>query len=188
MSDHQKTIIGSSVVPFRLLFLMWLAFTVEHLYGFNIGVFGIHPLQPIGLLGILMAPLLHVNLTHLLSNTFTFLFLGVVLFYFYNPIARKVFFRCYVLTGALVWLFGRPMNHVGASGLIYALAFFLIFFGVFRRDRTSMLISIVIILIYGGLFNGLFPDQPNISWESHLCGALVGVFHAVAFSRQKLVY
>ncbi len=188
MPHYRKTILGSSVIPFRFLFLMWLFFSVDNLYGIDIDSFGIHPRRWIGLVGIVLSPLLHVNLTHLLSNTLTFLSLGVVLFYFYNSIAKRVFFRCYLGTGSLVWLLARPVNHVGASGLIYAIAFFLIFFGVFRRDRTSMLISIVIILVYGGLFNGLYPWQSGVSWESHLLGAIVGALNAILLSKKKEVY
>jgi membrane associated rhomboid family serine protease len=115
------------------------------------------------------------------------LFLGSVLFYFYYRIGAAVFLRGYFWTNILVWLFARPANHIGASGLVYALAFFLIFFGIFRRDFASIFISIVVMLLYGGVFYGVLPSDPNVSWESHFAGALVGISTAVTYSRKKNV-
>ena len=82
---------GSSVVPFRLVFLMWAAFYVEFFYGWRLTHFGIIPWEPIGLIGIFTAPLLHGSLNHLISNTIPLLFLGTVLFFFYDRIAGIIF-------------------------------------------------------------------------------------------------
>jgi membrane associated rhomboid family serine protease len=179
---------GSSVVPFRLVFLMWAAFYLEFFYGWPLSYFGIRPWTAIGLVGIVTAPLVHGNLNHLISNTIPLLFLGTVLYFFYERIAWIVFFRSYFWTNVLVWIFGRQeATHIGASGLVYGLAFFLIFFGIFRRDFTSMLISLVVILLYGGVIYGVLPTDPRISWESHFSGALVGVYTAIGLSSQKRV-
>ena len=120
-------------------------------------------------------------------NTIPLLFLGSVLFFFYERIGADVFLRGYFWTNILVWLFARPANHIGASGLVYALAFFLIFFGIFRRDFASIFISIIVMLLYGGVFYGVLPSDPNVSWESHFAGALVGISTAVTYSRKKNV-
>lgn len=179
---------GSSVVPFRVVFLMWVAFYLEFFYGWHLSYFGIRPWTAIGLVGIFTAPLVHGSLNHLISNTIPLLFLGTVLYFFYERIAWIVFFRSYFWTNVLVWIFGRQdATHIGASGLVYGLAFFLIFFGIFRRDFTSMLISLVVILLYGGVIYGVLPTDPRISWESHFSGALVGVYTAVGLSSQKKV-
>jgi membrane associated rhomboid family serine protease len=87
----------------------------------------------------------------------------------------------------IVWLFARPANHIGASGVVYSLAFFLIFFGLFRRDFVSILISVLTLLHYGGVFYGVLPTDPRVSWESHFAGAAVGIFSAVYFSTKKRV-
>lgn len=115
------------------------------------------------------------------------LFLGSVLFFFYGRIGGQVFFRSYFWTNILVWLFARPANHIGASGVVYGLAFFLISFGFFRRDFLSIIISAIVLLLYGGVFYGVLPTDPHISWESHFAGALVGITTAVTFSKQKTV-
>lgn len=184
---RDSSFFGSSVVPIRLVFLMWAAFYIEFSFGVPLSVFGIEPRTAAGLIGILTAPLIHGDLLHLISNSIPLLFLGFVLYFFYPRIGGSVFFRSYFWTNFLVWLFARPANHIGASGVVYGLAFFLISFGIFRRDFMSIFISIVVMLLYGGVFYGVLPSDPRISWESHLAGALVGIYTAVTFSNQKKV-
>jgi membrane associated rhomboid family serine protease len=183
----ESSLFGSSVVPFRLVFLMWLSFFLEFVYGWPLSNFGIQPRSVLGLIGIFAAPLIHGSILHLVSNTVPLLFLGSVLFFFYYRIGGVVFFRSYFWTNTLVWLFARPANHIGASGVVYSLAFFLIFFGLFRRDFVSILISVLTLLLYGGVFYGVLPTDPRISWESHIAGAAVGLYSAINFSSKKRV-
>lgn len=166
---------------------MWLVFTLEVSLSLNFGFLGIYPRTAEGLIGILTAPMVHGSLLHIFSNTFPLLFLGVALFYFYDRIATRVFLQCYLFTGVLVWLFGRPVYHIGASGVIYGLAFFMISFGIFRKDFKSILLSVVVVVLYGGIIYGIFPAQSGVSWESHLMGAVVGVVTAYTLSRVKKV-
>jgi membrane associated rhomboid family serine protease len=182
-----SSLFGSSVVPFRIVFFMWLCFFLEFVYGWQLSDFGIQPRTLSGLIGIFAAPLIHGSVLHLVSNTVPLLFLGSVLFFFYSGIGGVVFFRSYFWTNTLVWLFARPANHIGASGVVYSLAFFLIFFGLFRRDFVSILISVLTLLLYGGVFYGVLPTDPRVSWESHFAGAAVGIFSAVYFSTKKRV-
>jgi membrane associated rhomboid family serine protease len=183
----RSSIFGSSVIPFRLVFLMWLFFFLELSFGWPIKGLGIAPRTIGGLFGIFFAPMVHGDVFHLISNTVPLLFLGTMLFYFYGRIGQTVFLRAYFWTNISVWLFARPANHIGASGVVYALAFFLIFFGIFRRDFVSLLISIVTVFMYGGIFYGVLPSDPAISWESHFAGALVGIYTAVDFRNKKRV-
>jgi membrane associated rhomboid family serine protease len=182
-----RSLIGSAVLPIRLVFLMWLVFFVEFFTGFPFSYFGIQPRTLTGLIGIVTAPMLHGSLPHLLSNTVPLLFLGSVVFYFYPRIGWIVFLRAYFWTNILVWLFARNATHIGASGLVYGLAFFSIFFGIFRRDFVSIIISIIVLLLYGSVFYGVLPTDPRVSWESHFAGAMVGISTAVTYSRKKNV-
>lgn len=184
----RPSLFESALTPFRIVFLMWFFFFLEVLFGLPLTAFGIEPHSIRGLIGIVMAPLLHGSLNHLISNSVPLLFLGTVLFFFYPKIGNMVFIRCYFVTNILVWIFAASnSNHIGASGLIYGLAFFLIFFGIFRRDFLSMLISIIILLMYGGLFYGILPSDPRISWQSHLSGAVVGIWTAISYGDRKAV-
>ena len=164
-----------------MVFLMWLIFFIEMNLDVKLSVFGILPREPLGLIGIIFAPLLHGSLLHLVSNTIPLLFLGITLYYFYGKIAKKVFIASYFLTGILVWLFARTTFHIGASGLIYGIASFLFFSGIVRTEFRSLIISLFVVLIYGGLVWGILPSMQGISWESHLAGALVGGMAAYVF-------
>lgn len=177
----------SFIVPSRMLFLMWLIFFIELNFGINLAIFGILPRDAFGLLGILFAPLIHSSLIHLVSNTLPLLFLGITLYYFYGKIAKKVFLLSYFLTGALVWLFGRTTFHIGASGLIYGIASFLFFSGIVRAEFKSLIISLAVVLTYGGLVWGILPSMPGLSWESHFFGALVGGVAAFVYRNEAIV-
>ena len=186
-TTHRSDIITNAIIPIRLVFFMWAIFFLEFEYHVPFSRYGILPRTEIGLIGVFMAPMLHGSVQHIISNTIPLLFLGTVLFNFYKPIAKKVFYWSYLLTGSLVWLFARPSYHIGASGLVYGLAFFLMFYGLFKKDLKSILISIGIVAIYSGLFYGVFPMMNNVSWESHLLGAIVGVACASYFSKKTKV-
>lgn len=188
MRREGQSFFGSSVVPFRLVFFMWAVYSIEFFYEIDLGWLGIKPRTLEGLVGIIMAPLIHGSLSHLISNTLPVLFLGSILYFFYPRIGGIVFARCYFLTNVLVWLFSpRVSYHIGASGLIYGLSAFLIFFGLLRKDFWSLLISIVVMVMYGGIFYGVLPVNSHVSWESHLAGAIVGVASAVGLYDSRKV-
>jgi len=174
---------SSFIPPLRFIFLMWLFFSIEFVLSFDLGFLGIFPREVHGLVGILTAPLIHGSFNHIVSNTFPVLVLSGFLYLFYNSIANQVFIQCYLLTNFFVWLMARPSYHIGASGLVYAFAAFLIAIGLFRKDFMSLLVAIVVIALYGGLMYGLLPVDKGVSWESHLLGAVAGVGTAWGFSK-----
>ncbi|GAB4234407.1 MAG: hypothetical protein Tsb0034_08010 [Ekhidna sp.] len=167
---------------------MWLVFTLEYYLKTDLGFLGIYPLQLSGLVGVFTAPLIHGSFNHLMSNTLPLLVLGGSLYFFYGRVAPRVFLYSYFFTNILVWCFGRPFYHIGASGLVYALASFLIFFGFFSKNFKSVLISAVTIFFYGSLAYGLFTLDSRISWESHLMGAVVGLANAFIISKTYSKY
>lgn len=180
----------NSSLPLRLCFLMWLLFTIEMYVGLDLGYLGILPRNLSGLIGVVTAPLIHGNVNHLVSNSIPVLVLGGTLFFFYPQIAQSVFLKAYFFTGLLVWVFGRPFYHIGASGIVYALASFLVFNGLFHRNFKSVLISLVVLIFYGGMAYGLVVLDSRISWESHLMGAIVGFAAAIfeSFKRRQPKY
>lgn len=160
--------------PFVLFgLLQWLS-------GYNWVRLGIFPRSLLGAVGILTAPLVHGDWLHLVSNLFPWLILCTATLLFYPRESRSVLMVAYFGTGIGVWLLARPSYHIGVSGQVYALASFLFFSGIFRRNRASLMIALGVGTLYGGMLQGVFPQvgQLNVSWESHLLGALVGVFLA----------
>lgn len=157
--------------------LLWLVRAVEWGTATSFGGLGIFPRQVSGMVGILTAPLVHGDFIHLLSNTLPMLLLLMAVFYFYPKIALQVFVGIYLITGFWVWIAAREAYHIGASGLVYGLATFLFFSGVFRRDTRSVAVALTIVFLYSGMLQGLLPGpDPSISWESHLLGAAAGIF------------
>jgi len=139
---------------------------------------GILPRVLTGTIGIVTAPLIHANFSHLISNTIPLVILGFTIFLFYPRVSYKVFIMVYLLTGIFVWLFARPVFHIGASGLVYAYVSFLFFSGIFRRDNKSIGAALIVTFLYGGIVWGILPGQEGISWESHLFGGIAGVIIA----------
>ena len=134
-----------------------------------------------GLIGIVTAPLIHSDFSHLASNTFTLIVLMMFLFYAYTNSSFRVFFTVYIFSNVLVWIFGREAYHIGASGVVYGLVTFLFFVGLFRSDSKSIGLSLVVTFMYGGLVWGVLPTDPKISFEAHLSGAVVGLLAALIF-------
>ncbi|MCP4457886.1 MAG: rhomboid family intramembrane serine protease [Cytophagales bacterium] len=157
---------------------MWLVLWIERYLGADFGFLGIQPLTISGLIGFFTAPLVHGTIDYLISSTLPLLILGGILFYFYPDIAIRVFLQCYFFTNILVWFLGRPFYHIGASGVVYGVAFFLISFGFFRGNMRSLVISAIVIVFYGGIVYTVFPLDVRVSYESHLFGAITGLVTA----------
>ena len=74
---------------------------------------------------------------------------------------------------------------MGASGVVYGLVSFLFWTGIFRRNLKSIILSLAILVMYGGYFHGIVPTKEGVSWESHLFGGLVGIFTAYLFKNVR---
>ena len=159
--------------------LLWLLKGIEAVLGVSFIRYGIFPGQLHGLAGILLAPLIHSSLTHLFANTAPLLVLGTALLYGYPKSARIVLPAVYLCTGLGVWLFARPAIHIGVSGLTFGLMFFIFVIGILRWEQRAITLSMIVFFLYGGMIWGIFPATPNISFESHFFGALIGTALAV---------
>ena len=184
-SSYYYRLRESTVVPFRFSLLLVLVFFIQVLFQTDLGFLGILPNVYSGLIGVAFAPLIHGSHMHLYANLFPVIILGSSLYFFYDRVADQVFFYCYFMTNCIVWLFGRPYYHIGASGLVYGIAMFLIALGFFRGSLKSIMISVVVIIFYGGIIYGILPTDKKISWESHLAGAVVGMMMAFFSSKKK---
>ncbi|MCA6073343.1 rhomboid family intramembrane serine protease [Fulvivirga sedimenti] len=173
----------SVYITLSFLFVLWSVKIIENTYQIDLGYMGIKPLTLEGTIGILTGPLVHGDLFHLISNSFPLLILGVTFFYFYERIALPVFGLIYIMTGFWVWLAAREgFYHIGASGIVYGLLSFLLGSGFLRRDRTTLAISFIMLFLYGStFFMGMLPGDSRVSWESHLMGAVAGLFCAFYF-------
>jgi len=191
-SDEQDNIekriaLHSLFIALVLVIGLWLIKLFEYEYGFDFSAWGLLPRKVEGLRGILFSPLIHSNFEHLSANTLPLLVLTFSLFFFYRKYTYTIFLLIYLFSGLFVWLGGRDAIHIGASGIIYGLAAFLFLSGVLSRNIGLLTISLIVALLYGGLFWGIFPIKPEISWESHLWGAVSGFVLAYLFRHSSPV-
>ncbi|MBS9768017.1 MAG: rhomboid family intramembrane serine protease [Flavobacteriaceae bacterium] len=174
----------SLFIPILLTFIIWLLKTCEWLFDISLSFLGIFPRSIEHLHGILLSPFLHSDWEHLWTNTIPFFVLSWALFFFYRTIATKTILLIYLLSGIFLWIFGRSSYHIGMSGIIYGLAFFLITSGLIKKHYRLTALALTVVFLYGSLFWGLFPIEKHISWEGHICGACSGLFLAIIFRNQ----
>ena len=172
---------GTIGYPLLFVLLIWIVFWVEVRFGISFNSYGVRPGEIIGLRGILFSPFIHSDIEHLFNNTIPLFILSLALFYFYRPISWKVLLIGLVASGLLTWLIGRPSNHIGASGIIYLLASFLFFKGIFSKYYRLVALSLIVVFIYGGLVWYVMPIDPSISWEGHLSGLVSGFVLSLIF-------
>ena len=184
---EKQRVITSITVPTLFLLSMWLVKIIEVVFHVQLNFLGIAPLSLAGLPGIVLSPFLHGDWNHLMANSVPVFVLLAALYYFYRTLATEILILAILISGLWVWLGARSGVHIGASGVIYALAAFLMVSGFLRRDNRLMALSFVVVFLYGSLIWGIFPElfpEKNISWEGHLSGLVAGLVLAW-FYRKK---
>ncbi|MDQ3457023.1 MAG: rhomboid family intramembrane serine protease [Actinomycetota bacterium] len=170
------SVLTAGIVPVAVLLgLMWIAEGVDTVLGQRLDQLGIEPRDVDGLTGVVAAPFLHAGFGHLLANSAGLLVLGLLL----AVTTRSFWLICALITvlgGLAVWVLGPAGTlHIGASGLVYGIAAYLVARGVRTRRVLDVVIAGIVVLTYSGLALGVLPGQPGVSWQSHLFGALAGV-------------
>lgn len=177
-----KSLQTAVTIPLFTILVMALVKFIEIAGHQDFGYLGVIPQNSRGLIGIVTGPLVHGDLQHLTNNAISLFLFGSALFFFYRRIAIKVWLLIYFLSSVLVWIFARAgHSHIGISGVVYGLAFFLFFGGLFRKNRRLAAISLMLTLFYGSMIWGVLPGDPRISWEAHLMGAILGTVLAIFY-------
>ncbi|MBD1842094.1 rhomboid family intramembrane serine protease [Cyanobacteria bacterium FACHB-63] len=168
-----------------LVGIMWIVEVVDIALAGKLNYLGIYPRNAIGLRGILLAPFLHRDFRHLISNTIPLVVMG----WFVMLRGVSEFFKVSAIvmlaSGLGVWLLGAPGLHIGASGVIFGYFGFLLSRAYFERSALSIAMSLAVGLLYGGIIWGVLPGQLGISWEGHLFGFLSGIFAARQISLRR---
>jgi membrane associated rhomboid family serine protease len=165
---------------------MWLLEIVDAIAGGDLDGWGIRPHDPDRLIGVVTAPFLHAGFGHLMSNTVPFLVLGFAIAL--NGAARVLAVTGIVmLVGGLgTWLVAPEGSvHIGASGVVFGYAAYLVSRGAFNRSALELVMGAVVVAVWGSaLLSGLLP-QDGISWQGHLFGGIGGVVAAAALRRDR---
>lgn len=160
--------------------LLWLIEASNLLLGLDRGDLGIRPREWAGLVGVLVAPLMHGGAEHLFANTPPLAVGCAMMLHLYPQSSLRVLPAVYLGPGIAVWLFGSPSAHLGASGLVYGLVSYILVAGILRRDRRAIAASLLVCFLYGTLVWGVFPLRTGVSWETHLAAAAIGAVLAFA--------
>jgi membrane associated rhomboid family serine protease len=165
--------------------VMWVVEVADQIADGRLDSYGIEPRDVDGLDGVVFAPFLHAGFDHLIGNTIPFLLLGFAIAL--GGLARVAIVTVVVaLVGGLgTWLVA-PANtvHIGASGIVFGYAAYLVARGVYSRSAMQIGVGVVVLAVWGTtLLRGLVPED-GISWQGHLFGAIGGVLAARLLHRR----
>ncbi|WP_305830822.1 rhomboid family intramembrane serine protease [Photobacterium leiognathi] len=156
--------------------ISFIAFIINHIFNGVLNNYGLLPRHVTHFSNIVVYPFIHGSWTHLFFNlsSFTLLALGVGV----NGVARllNVILLCWLLGSISVWLFGRISYHVGLSGIIYGIWGYLLIYGLVLRSLLSLIITFLVMIYFSSMIWGVFPMNYQVSFESHLFGAIAGGF------------
>jgi len=176
------------VVPVvGLVAVMWAAELVDAILPVTMDQWGVQGRTASGLVGVLLAPFLHAGFAHLLANTVPFLVLGLLVAWRTRDRFWAVLLLITVAGGLGVWLLTSPSTiTIGASGVVFGLAAYLVTAGFLTRHWLDVVIAVGVVLFYGTMFAGVLPFgvSAGVSWLAHLTGALAGVGAAFALARR----
>jgi membrane associated rhomboid family serine protease len=166
--------------------VMWIVELVNSIDGYKLDSDGIWPHNLGRIWGIFTAPFLHVGWGHLIGNTIPLLFMGLI-------IAMEGLRRLAVVTAIVIvigglgaWLLssaGTPV--VGASGIVFGYATYLLARGFFRRNLLELLVGAVVVAVWGTALLASLVPHGNVSWQGHLSGAIAGILAAWGLSADR---
>jgi membrane associated rhomboid family serine protease len=159
--------------------VMWVVELINSVDSNRLDQAGIRPREIAGLDGVVFAPFLHASFSHLIGNTIPFVILGATIALTEGMRLASVTVVVGLVAGLGTWLIapgGIPT--VGASGVVFGYATYLIGRGVFSRQLVPLAIGVAVGLVFGlTLLYSLIP-RTGISWQDHLFGALGGILAA----------
>ena len=182
----RETRTGGFELVAALVALMWLSEIVDSLADHRLDRYGIEPRDADGLIGIVAAPFLHAGFDHLLSNTVPFLLMGFAIAFRGAVRVAAVTAVVALVSGLGTWLVAPASTvHIGASGVVFGYATYLLSRGFFDRDPLELAIGLVVGAVWGtALLGGLLPHE-GISWQGHLFGAVGGVVAARVLAKPR---
>jgi membrane associated rhomboid family serine protease len=166
--------------------VMWLVEVINAIDGYKLTYDGIYARDPGRLWGILAAPFLHVSFGHLISNTIPLVFMGVIIALRGAARLALVTAIVIVLGGIGTWLIAPAhASTVGASGVVFGYAAYLLTRGLFDRSTLEIFTGIVVGAVWGGALLASLVPHYGISWQGHVSGAIAGVAAAWLLSGEK---
>jgi membrane associated rhomboid family serine protease len=180
--DERETAI---LIVIALVAVMWVVEIVDQLDGRKLEQYGIEPHKVDGLVGVVTAPFLHAGFGHLLGNTIPLLVLGMVIALGGVVRLLKATVVIVLVGGLGTWLIAPSgTDHIGASGLVFGYATYLITRGIFSHHARHLLIGAGVAALYGTTLLIALAPRDGISWQGHLCGGIGGIVAAWLIDRR----
>jgi membrane associated rhomboid family serine protease len=182
----RKTQVQGVQLLVAIVALMWLVEVVNSLDANALTRDGIYARNVDRLWGILAAPFIHVSFQHLIDNTIPFVFMGLIIAL--RGAARLALVTAIVIVigGLGTWLVSPSnVSTVGASGVVFGYATYLLVRGLFDRSALEILTGAVVGAVWGGALLTSAVPHAGISWQGHVCGAAAGVIAAYLLSGRK---
>ena len=157
-----------------ILAIPWMFFLLSALTGHRLLRLGIFPRHLSGLPGLIFAPVLHANFNHLFFNSIPLLVLSNFLLVHGLNYYIEITVFITLCSGGLIWCFAKPGLYVGASALITGY-WALLVSDIYRQaSLTTVILGLLSLYYFSGIFLGIFPSKKGVSWEGHLFGLLAG--------------
>ena len=195
MSQNSKTPLGATLqsqfsIIVSFLAIFWLLEILDaFVFRGSLDQFGIYPRSLEGLRGIVFAPFLHADFGHLIANSVPFVVLAWLVMLQEVSDFWIVTIITMVVGGLGVWLIAPPNTvTVGASILIFGYLGFLLLRGWFQKNLASIVLSLIVLVLYGSALWGLLPGRAGVSWQGHLFGFIGGAIAAWLIAREKHYY
>ena len=157
-----------------ILFIPWVIYFLNLLMNRRLIYLGIIPRRVYGLFGIIFAPVLHGNFNHLFFNSIPLVVLSNFVLLNGLPYFLWATFSITLISGILIWCFAKSGLHIGASSLITGYWALLVSDILQQGTLTAIILGIICLYYFAGIFLGIFPSKKGVSWEGHLFGLLAG--------------
>ena len=159
-----------------LLAVMWGIQLLNVLLNNYLTILGVYPRRLLGLPGIILSPFIHGNFDHIFFNSVPLFVLFVFMLTYGSWVCTCATVTIILLSGFMLWCFGRSAMHVGASGLIMGYMGFILAESYFHQTTGAVVIGAVALYYFGFSLMSILPGEKNVSFEGHFFGLLAGVF------------
>lgn len=158
-----------------ILAVVWAMFLLTIATNYRLLILGIYPRSLFGLIGIIFAPFLHASFNHIFFNSIPLFILSDFILIEGVELYWQVTILLILLSGLLTWAFARDAIHIGASSVITGYWSFLVMNSLQQGGALSIILAIICLYYFAGIFFGIFPSKKGVSWEGHLFGLISGI-------------
>ena len=185
-SDQGVAAIQGITLLAGIVAVMWVVEVINAIDSYNLSGDGIYPRDFGRIWGVITSPFLHAGFHHLIDNTIPFVFMGLI-------IAVRGAVRLAIVTGIVIvigglgtWLIAPAgSDTIGASGVVFGYATYLLTRGLFDRSALEILTGAVVGAVWGGALLASLVPHYGVSWQAHLCGGIAGVIAAWLLAEQR---